>query len=194
MANDINWNLLLIVGGVGIGGYFLYKSGFLQNIGTSTSTLSKAVDTTASNVSSIPNTAINDLTNAITGFEANISTFENQIGSNINNITTIPNNILSSITGTISSLINSSKNNNLNTQTLQPSYVPVPGTPGTSSPGGTPTALGQQFLNDVGITQPISQTVSNINQSKSSSSSEYTAKGSSPNPNAARYSLLGIKT
>jgi phage-related protein len=170
MANEINYNLLLVAGIVGVGGYYLYKSGFLQNVGQ-----------TATNISTVPNTAINDtsstiqnatnqLSTVLQGFESNITTFENQLGNNFNNLTTVPNNILTTVENSISSFVNS--------LTQQKTTTTTPTTTGNTI---NPLNLIPSDLGGTGVNSgSLSSAVSNANQSKSSNSG-----GSTYNPRNA---------
>lgn len=126
-------NTILIIGGLGIGAYILYKSGILQTV----SSVGNVATTGANAVSS-------DIANVNAGLSADLSSFNKGLNEEIKNI----GDIFSNITGTISGLTNNLKNlASPSTSSSSPSSAVSNGGGGGTIPisqsiGATPTTGG----------------------------------------------------
>ena len=185
MASKIDPNLLLVVGAIGVGGYFLWNSGVLKSVGNATE-----------NLSNTPNTAIKETSKNLSNITDKTSDIiikaEDIIGDTIKNVTTIPNkiidttgNIFNNITDTISNSVDKLTNLGGN-QGVTPSFITFDkNDPKNSSPAGNITPLGQKFLDSIPAlnSTPISQVITTPASSGGGSSG-----GSSGN--SARYKFL----
>ena len=87
---------LLLIGGLGIGAFILYKSGILQNLGKVANVVGTTSDTISSGVSGVSS----DISAINTAVAQDLSTFNTGVEQEIKNISTI----FGNITGTISDL------------------------------------------------------------------------------------------
>lgn len=105
---------ILIMGAVGIGAYALYKSGFLQNLGSGVTDLTTSVKSLSSDVGSIPQTisdTINKTTNLATKTGGDVVDTTNKAANDVidvvntgaQDVLSNANNLLSDVTKVISS-------------------------------------------------------------------------------------------